>query len=283
MRLFPGILNTLILVAGVVTASSQSGPKGSLFIIGGGDRPKAMMEKMIKTAELAPGKNILILTMASANPDTSYHYINKDLQMICTNPVLKMQLTRARARQPAVLDSIRRAGLVYITGGVQSRFMASIAGTGVAEAIQAAYRSGAMIAGTSAGAAVMSRIMIPGNQIRGDSLYEGAVDRMTAGNIETRTGLGLLEQAIIDQHFIVRSRYNRLFTLLHQYPAKTVIGIDESTALIVRGRRAEVTGEGQVVIARRPEKLRTGKGRKIGFRSARLDICLEGDRFKIKP
>ncbi|HNR05708.1 MAG TPA: cyanophycinase [Saprospiraceae bacterium] len=283
MRLYPGVLNALILAALTVTGSSQSGPKGSLFIIGGGDRPMAMMEKMLKTADLGPGKNILVLTMASANPDTSYHYIKKDLQVLCANPVLKMQLTRVSARQPAVLDSIRCAGLLYITGGVQSRFMDSIAGTGVAEAIHAAYRSGAMIAGTSAGAAVMSRVMITGNQIRGDTLYEGAVDRMAEGNIETSTGLGLLEQVIIDQHFIVRSRYNRLFTLLHQYPAKVVIGIDESTAILVHGRRAEVTGEGQVVVARRPVKIRTGPGRKIGFRSARLDVCLEGDRFKIKP
>lgn len=283
MSLYPGVLNALILAAVTATGSSQSGPKGSLFIIGGGDRPMAMMEKMLKTADLGPGKNILVLTMASANPDTSYHYIKKDLQVLCANPVLKMQLTRVSARQPAVLDSIRRAGLLYITGGVQSRFMDSIAGTGVAEAIHDAYRSGAMIAGTSAGAAVMSRVMITGNQIRGDTLYEGAVDRMAEGNIETSTGLGLLEQVIIDQHFIVRSRYNRLFTLLHQYPAKVVIGIDESTAILVHGRRAEVTGEGQVVVARRPVKIRTGPGRKIGFRSARLDVCLEGDRFKIKP
>lgn len=285
--LFPSnclrVLIILSLCARGMTCFSQTAPKGSLFIIGGGDRPMAMMEKMIKTADLGPDEYIMVLTMSSANPDTSYHYIKKDLQALCNNPVIKMQLSRNSGRQPAVLDSIRRAGLLYITGGVQSRFMDSISGTGAAEAIQAAYRSGAMVAGTSAGAAVMSREMITGNQIRADTIYEGTVDRMVHGNIEISRGLGLLENTIIDQHFVVRSRYNRLLTVLHQYPAKTVIGIDESTAIIVRGNRVEVAGEGQVVVVRGPGKIRTGTGRRIGFRSARLDICLEGDRFKIKP
>lgn len=283
MHFFRSVVTILALLVSVMACLSQSAPKGSLFIIGGGVRPMSMMEKMIKTADLDPGEYIVVLTMSSANPDTSYHYIKKDLQALCRNPILKMQLTRTSARQPAVLDSIRRAGLLYITGGVQSRFMDSISGTGVAEAIQVAYRSGAMVAGTSAGAAVMSREMITGNQIRADTIYEGTVDRMVQGNIEISRGLGLLENAIIDQHFVVRSRYNRLFTVLHQYPVKTVIGIDESTSIIVRGNRVEVVGEGQVVVVGRPGKIRTGTGRRIGFRSARLDICLEGDHFKIKP
>ena len=283
MHMFRGVLTGLALMISGMACYSQSVAKGSLFIIGGGDRPMAMMEKMLETADLGPDDYVIVLTMSSANPDTSYHYIKNDLQVLCTNPILKMQLTRTSARKPAVLDSIRRAGLLYITGGVQSRFMDSISGTGVAEAIHAAYRSGAMVAGTSAGAAVMSREMITGNQIRADTIYEGTVDRMVQGNIEISRGLGLLENAIIDQHFVVRSRYNRLFTVLHQYPAKTVIGIDESTSIIVRGNRVEVVGEGQVVVVRRPGKIRTGTGRRIGFRSARLDICLEGDHFKIKP
>lgn len=94
--------------------------------------------------------------------------------------------------------------------------------------------------------------------------------------------MGFITKAIIDQHFIKRSRYNRLLGLLGDHPEKTLIGIDESTAIIVKKNRAEVVGESQVVVVSRPKKLKVFSTDKIAFKNARLSLFSAGDQFKIK-
>ncbi len=105
-----------------------------------------------------------------------------------------------------------------------------------------------MIAGTSAGAAVMSEVMLTGDAERWsrnqqDTSYKSTVDFIGSDNLEYGKGMGFLDSIIIDQHFIKRSRYNRLFSALLDYPEYTAIGIDESTALLVYGDNARVIGD----------------------------------------
>src|SRR4051794_25051208 len=110
--------------------------------------------------------------------------------------------------------------------------MRVVINTPVYKAIHAAYQNGATIAGTSAGAAVMSRYMITGKELVGDTTSNATFKKLRNKNIEFEEGLGLLQFDIIDQHFIVRSRYNRLLSALARFPAFTCIGIDEATAII---------------------------------------------------
>ncbi|MBL0110935.1 MAG: cyanophycinase [Saprospiraceae bacterium] len=254
---------------------------GSLFIIGGGDRPPSLMRTMIDAAELSSRDHIVILTMSSADPDTSYYYILQDLQPFCQQVIAKLQFAMENAQDKTMLDSLRSAKLIFITGGVQSRFMDVVLNTPIYTAIHEAYDRGAMIAGTSAGAAVMSREMITGEQWRADTLYSGAVDRMVRDNIQIAQGLGLLTSAIIDQHFVKRSRYNRLLTVLNQYPGKTCIGIDEETAILVKGHTARVYGESQVIVMKNPRGTTYSKDKKLRMEKATLSILTEGDRFKL--
>lgn len=264
----------------ILPLMGQPTSAGKLFIIGGGDRPEAMMKKMVAAAGLQPRDHIAILTMSSASPDTSYYYIREDLRPHCTNTISKLHFTRENTGNRVMLDSLKKARLIFITGGVQSRFMNVVFNTPVMEAIHHAYANGATIAGTSAGAAVMSQEMITGNQIREDTLYDGSFDRLVSGNIELQPGLGLLTRAIIDQHFVVRGRYNRLLTVLSQFPDKVGIGIDEATAILVNGNEAEVIGESQVIVVRRPQKVKAVKGMKISFKNASLSIYTDGERFR---
>lgn len=255
--------------------------KGKLFIIGGGDRTPALMQAMMQAAQLEPADYIAILPMSGENPDTSFYYINADLKAYCSNPVVNLNFTKETAAISSRLDSLKRAKLIFITGGDQSRFMSVVSGTPVYDAIHAAYANGATIAGTSAGAAVMSRHMVTGNQLRGDTTYHSTFDRIWDNNIEFSQGLGLLGNVIIDQHFVVRSRYNRMISALASYPTYTCIGIDESTAIIVSGNTVRVAGESQVLVMKSPEQMSTANGL-IKFKDVQFAIYTPGDSFMLE-
>lgn len=272
------IISFLIFIFSATVLKAQ---KGNLFIIGGGDRTKALMQELMNTAQLKSTDYIAILPMSSAEPDTSFYYINEDLKTVCLNTVSFLNFTKDKVTNKQWLDSLKKAKLVFITGGDQSRFMKAVLHTPVYDAIHEAYNSGSTIAGTSAGAAVMSKYMITGNQLRGDTVYHSTFDRLWNNNIEFEEGLGLLDSIIIDQHFIVRSRYNRMISALAAYPAFTCIGIDESTAIIVHENVIKVAGESQVIVMQKPQGITTDKNGLIKFKNANISIYTNGDSFTI--
>jgi cyanophycinase len=91
----------------------------------------------------------------------------------------------------------------------------------------------------------------------------------------------LLTSAIIDQHFIVRSRYNRLLSAIAKYPAYCCIGIDEATAIIVLGNKIKVAGKSQVIVMSKPEHLQITSNGLIKLRNIQFSIYTEGDEFFI--
>src|SRR6478736_5060039 len=234
----------IFIAACLVFSVALPAQKGSLFIIGGGDRTPAIMKAMMQTAQLNKTDYIAILPMSSAEPDTSFYYIKQDLDSVCTNTVAFLNFTKDNVNDKTWLDSLKKAKLIFITGGDQSRFMKAVLHTPVYDAIHFAYNNGSTVAGTSAGAAVMSKHMITGNQLRGDTEYHATFDRIWNKNIEFEEGLGLVDSTIIiDQHFVVRSRYNRMISALETHPNFTCIGINESTAIIVHQKQIRVAGE----------------------------------------
>jgi len=94
--------------------------------------------------------------------------------------------------------------------------------------------------------------MFTGNQLTGDITYESTFPKLVYKDVAIKEGLGLLNSAITDQHFITRNRYNRLLTALAEYPSLPCIGIDESPAIIVHGNDIKVTGERQVTVLSQP-------------------------------
>ena len=226
-------------------------PKGNLFIIGGGDRSPGLIQSLILIAKLDKKDCIVILPMSSAEPDSSYFYIKADLRPAIPNVIANLNFTKDNVNDIKWLNSLKHAKLIFITGGDQSRFMNVVLHTPVVEAIHYAYKSGATIAGMCAGAAVMSKQMLTGKQLSADS-SNATFKIIQANNVELTEGLGMLESVIIDQHFIVRSRYNRLISVLAMFPPYTCIGIDEATAIIVQGKKITVAGESQVVVLSDP-------------------------------
>jgi cyanophycinase len=264
---------------GLRTAAGDA-PRGKLFIIGGGDRGPELIERMIAEAGLREGGYAVVLPMSSSEPDSAIiwsgeAFVERGL------PVVGFNFRKGEAPSAARLDSLRQAALVYISGGDQARFMDVVAGTPIETAIHDAYRDGAMIAGTSAGAAVMSAQMLTGDQRRHPE-YTPTYEVLEAENIDLAPGLGLLDGAIVDQHFLARSRHNRLLTAVIEFPEVLGIGIDESTALLVEGDRGEVVGEAQVLVFRNPERSALRESHLLGARGLRVDVYLPGESFRLR-
>ncbi len=276
------LLLTLGLLHCTAPAEEAPAPEGKLFIIGGGKRPPALVRKLVEASGIDSTGYAIILPMSSSEPDSAAYYGIKQF----TGLGLPRQRFRAynfqKGQYPAAaVDSLRQAQLIYITGGDQNRFMEVVAGSPVYEAIHEAYQAGATIAGTSAGAAVMSEKMITGNEKRHPE-YTGNFRTIESENMEIGQGLGLLDNAIIDQHFIWRMRMNRLITTVLDHPEQTGIGIDESTAILVeQGQRATVHGGYQVIVLRHPTGTTTTQDSLLGARNLELSVLLPGDTLHL--
>lgn len=279
MRYYLTLLTALLIVC-LLQAQQAEKTKGKLFIIGGGDRPPSLMQALVKTSGLSPKDYVVVLPMSSASPDKAYEYFKADLEPFCRNAIVNFNFTPERVNDRSWLDSLQKAKLIFITGGDQDRFMKAVQNTAVYQAIHRAYQQGATIGGTSAGAAVMSEHMITGHELQ-DTVYRSTFNKLRDKNIEFKQGLGLLTTAVIDQHFIVRSRYNRLLSALARFPALTCIGIDEETAIIVDGLVATVTGERQVVVMKKPEEIKALETGLIKVKDMQFSIYTAGDSFQL--
>jgi cyanophycinase len=259
--------------------SITNSPKGSLLIIGGGSRPDSMIDRMIVESGIQDSDYAVVLTMSGFDPDTSAFYGERQFRDAGVSNIRSYDFERRQSFSQAASDSLRNASLIYITGGSQSRFMDSITQTpAIAEALENAYQDGAMISGTSAGAAVMSKIMITGDQNNYPD-YTSTYYNLEKNNMITAEGLGLITNIIIDQHFVKRARNNRLLTAILDYPNHTGIGIDESTAILVKEGKAEVIGDSQVLVYNNTGQVTSTYEKKIGGKNLRLDIYLPGETF----
>ncbi len=269
------ILLSLALLA--LPAAAQQPLPGHLVLIGGGEKPPAAMAKFI---ELAGGKDapIVVVPTASAEPDTPAYY--RDLfmkELGCTDVVVLPIKEKADANRAELFDAAARARGIFFGGGDQSRITKALLGTPVLDAMREAFRKGAVIAGTSAGTACHSRLMITG---------EGDFEVIRGGAVELVEGLGFLpEQIIVDQHFIARQRQNRLFTVILEHPDHLGVGVDEDTAAWFRPDGTfEVMGNGSVMVLDPAGKAPTrgaGEAGKelLGIDGMRLHILLPGEVY----
>jgi len=253
--------------------TAENSPKGGLFIIGGGSRPSEMIDKLIELSGLKEGYGY-VLPMASVD-DSAYYYANKQF---AEKGIADLRDYTKGGNQ--LLDSIENASLIYMAGGDQRKLMDALSDE-ERKAIRKAYENGAIIAGTSAGAAVMSKKMITGDEKKHPE-YHPTFRTIEEDNIIFDEGLGLLpENIIIDQHFIYRSRYNRLLTAVLEMPNHIGFGIDESTALFVQNDSATVIGEWQVVGFRNTENKSISHNGLLGAKNIELNIYLPNEKFKL--
>ena len=152
--------------------------------------------------------------------------------------------------------------------------MKALDGTGIPDLIARRYRDGAVVGGKSAGAAVMSAIMLTG---------DADLQSITAGATKTLPGLGLWPGVIVDQHFLKRQRQNRLMSLVLEHPELVGVGIDEDTAVVVSGRRFEVIGDSSVVVidARHATVEPRAEGKHSAARNIAIHVLTEGMGMEI--
>lgn len=276
-------LSVLLITISLVGFAQDKTPAGHLFIIGGGQRSDVLMQQMIATAKLTSKDYVIVLPMASEQPDTGFLYLSRQLQKMTGATLRQFDYNKHDVTDAKWNDSVMNAKLIYILGGDQSRFMRVVLHTPLYTAIHKAYQKGATIAGTSAGAAVMSKYMITGKQLRDADKYKETFDRLWSGNVQFTEGMGLLDRTIIDQHFLKRSRFNRLISALADKPGYDCVGIDESTAIIVHGNQALVAGESQVLQFSNQATFDTTRNGLLKFKSLNIAAFTAGDRFILKP
>lgn len=226
-----GPLVLLSMVTGSLTAQSR----GPLFLVGGGPQPSSLVSEFVQLAG-GPGRaRIVVMAMASAGGETSGEEKAESLRALGAQAV-NLWLTHDQANSDSAARLLDGATGIWFGGGDQNRLMGVIGGTRVAEAVVARWRAGAVIGGTSAGAAVASTPMITGDERRpGGTRVDTTQAWITIDreNVVTALGLGLVTDVIVDQHFVRRRRHNRLLSLVLEGPVRLGAGIDESTALIV--------------------------------------------------
>jgi len=201
---------------------------GNLVIIGGAEDKTKDCIILKKVIELSHGSSarVAIITAAtelSHSVGDEYMYVFNKLGV---NECYAIHInTREDANHAHNINLIRQATCIYFTGGDQLRITSLLGGTKTEEVLLDAFHHGAVIAGTSAGASIMSNTMI----ISGED--DNAPKKCT---LKMAPGLGLLKKVIIDQHFAQRGRIGRLLAAIAQNPLMLGIGIDEDTALIVK-------------------------------------------------
>ncbi len=227
--------------------------------------------------ELAGGKDaaIVILPTASERPEAGPEYV-EELRALGATAARWLPLASAEdARRPELVEAIRGARGIFLTGGDQNRITAALLDTPAGEALRAAYGDGGVVGGTSAGTACMSDPMITG---------EGDFTALAAGSVARARGLGLLPGILLDQHFVARQRQNRLLVSVLERPDLLGVGVDERTVLWVRPDGSlEVFGAGWVEIYDAAAATVRGAGAAPGTPLAadgvRLHLLRAGDRF----
>lgn len=180
---------------------------------------------------------------------------------------------RAESRAGEFADAVKSASGIFFSGGAQMRLPASIGGTPLESAIHDAYKRGAIVGGTSAGAAVMSKVMIA---------YGKGGPTPREGIAQFAPGLGLTDKIVFDQHFRQKDRLGRLLYLIAAHPGLLGVGIDENTAAIVEDEKTiTVIGAGAVTIVDGSEITATNvaeveRGGAVAVSAVRVHVLTDG-------
>ena len=211
---------------------NQTRSGGTLLIAGGGQLPEMIRQRFIELAG-GNGAHIVVIPAEATDAGSRQQY----REAWSRYPVKSIDVlyadSRTAADDPAVSEMLETATGVWLGGGTQTWLTGSYGRTLVETRLKQVLGRNGVIGGTSAGAAVMSRVMIAGGR-----------DKPTMGR-----GFDLIPNAVIDQHFVKRNRFRRLQCVLQQHPQLIGFGIDEGTALqyAVESGHFQVLGQSCVV------------------------------------
>jgi len=259
-------------------ATTARAPAGQLLLNGGAGETPDFWRRFVAEAG-GPAVPVVVLPTASERPEAGDEYVEELRRDWQLTDVVSVELrSRDDAFRPELVAAISRAKGVFFTGGDQSRITAALLGTPAMRAIREVFDRGGVLAGSSAGLACMSEVMITG---------EGDFDVLRRDAVETAPGLGFVRAAVLDQHFVTRRRLNRLISVVLEHPSLLGVGVDEQAAVAIDPNgRVEVLGEGSVVVvdARHADVRTVAEPRpRFGAAGVELRIYLPGDHFTLGP
>jgi cyanophycinase len=251
------------------------------MLLGGGTTASgAALGGFIEMSGAKDGASIVGFTTASSQVAVSRDLWLADLRQAgATNASIPLVETREQACDDSIVEQVRNARGIFLGGGDQVKLVSVLGGTPLEEAIRDAYIDGAVICGTSAGAAALTKTTLAGNEVDD----EGKLVEQYIG-----PGLGLLGyHTLIDTHFTQRRRLYRLFVAIAEFPALMGLGIDEDTALIVKREIGTVVGKGGVTFVdgssvRFNNATDVTKGPELTISSLRVGIIGTGQQFNLK-
>jgi cyanophycinase len=291
-RLRLAALAVALAVSGCVTSSAPAPepprPAGSLLIVGGGPIPDRILERFVALAGGKGRARIVLYPMASEDADAGIE-LAQDFRKLGAEAE-RIVLTREQADTEAAARRLDGVTGIWFGGGDQARLTAAIGHTRVEAAIHERYLRGAVVGGTSAGAAVMSTPMLTGDERKPGGDRPPAKDSSDAfmtiarDNVVTTEGFAMLPGAIVDQHHVRRRRNNRLLSVVLEHPELVGIGIDESTALEVGPDGPwRVLGESvAVVYDARQARITPPSAAGLGATGVKLQVLPAGSTYDLE-
>lgn len=217
--------------------------KGTLIAIGGNEDKIDELNVLKRVVSEARGRNtsVEVITTASENPRLLADTYERVFERIGVDNFGHINIsTRSEASDRSLEKRINEADLIFFTGGDQLRLSSILGGSFFLETVHKRFLNGAVIAGTSAGAAALSETMI----YDGDGSWG-----LVKGSISMGPGIGFVGGMIIDTHFITRNRIGRLFQVVATNPSIIGVGLSDDTGIIIKGEDIfEVFGSGLVLV-----------------------------------
>jgi cyanophycinase len=253
--------------------------KGTLIALGGGYDDDLI--KLIRS-EICPVNSVIeVIATAATEPKESGHAYKEAFEELGCGRVQFMHIDEEHeADKPEYIERIKEAEVIFFTGGDQVRLTEFIGGSRLLEIMKQRYQEEEIIiAGTSAGAAVMSDKMI----------YDGYGHySLIKGEMKTTHGFGFIENVYIDTHFVERGRFGRLAHAVAHEPHYTGIGLSEETGIIIKeGDKVEVFGTGVVTIIdgsniRFSNTRQVEENEPIAVENLNMHLLVEGYRYCLK-
>ena len=275
------------------SSSPEASPRGSLALIGGRFEPDN--DALYRALRERCNARIAVLSMASGYPEEVGEEIVHEFRAQGFYAELIPIFFETRDASPfdeALIERLRAFGSVFFSGGDQSRIVGTLVQEGsetpALTAIRRLYAEGGLIAGSSAGAAIMSGPMLLG----GTSLHavsRGVDPRPDAGDdfdaFRLGHGLGFFPWGMVDQHFLARGRIGRLICAARECGEDLAFGVDENSALLTCGDRAEVVGETGVIVADlRAARFEDGDTQSDDYAALGISVSYldDGDAFDLR-
>jgi len=252
--------------------------RGWIIPIGGAEDKESRRQILKRFVQLSGGRDadIVVIPTASRLANTGSRYVELFERLEACRTTIVDFADREDGQRDDYLRAIENASGVFFTGGNQLRISTILGGTPAAKLIRTRNAHGMHVAGTSAGASILSEHMIAFGK-------EGSSPR--AGSVRLAPGLGLTNRFIIDQHFRQRDRLGRLLTALAYNPFAIGIGLDEDTAAFFGPDvELEVVGSGAITVVD-PSQLSHSSmdavrsGEPVSMIGIRLHILVNGDLF----